>query len=1373
MPSAITPRNNRTKRLPAPPTDEITLQIVGGEHHGRTVRITAPKCTVGSAPGCTLRLRATGVAPLHCLILRGPNGVVVRRMADDARLNGREFDDAPLAANDQLEIGSVMFVVVQVPLSQQAAAETAGAGPQPLSEEARELIRDTRRRAKLRARNLLNALRAGKRQADQLQRQIESRKLEFEQAARQTAALNRELTAQRDRQRTTEDEQRAAVLQVGQLTASLERLRHELLAVQSQRQSEADRWRLDRSRMTEDLALRESRLHEAEGQLQQKQWELEQLYLQFQRQQRQLELEHEQAIAARQRREKDAETAALELGRVNEELLAQDRARLQAENDLQTAKRELDALRETTVQLRGELQTRAEELSQLREANDRSVREWQIERLKIVQEVGQAAAHDARLLTEHRKQLEDAAAQVRALETQLADLQVAATTRDADSQAQYRRELNDARALSRAYEAQIAELQSATATRDAELAALRDELSGIHDELAGLRDELAGERQGRLAAEEKWQESERSAAQTSEATQRQLDELQAEAKRLEALLAERDAEVARLLGEQREQTIQWSATKDQAAEVESAAAERLQTLEARLLAAREDAANAAAELAATLTLQAENNRRAEVEQERLNRELTALRSQVGELQTSLNSAQDDLTSARGELTGAQAQLEAAAIEAEGKLQAEAELERLNRELTALRSQVGELQTSLSSAQDDLTSARGELTEAAAELHDVRGRDLQTIVYQKAAPETPAIDPEQVAALERKAEELAALEARLAAEQAEFTRERDAAEATLEQSRTELQSREDHANAESSRIAAGMHQLQEFEAQLVRQQDELSRQQREWDSREVATPVAIAEMTPPMLEEPAATDDEAGFLMPVESPSHEDTAAPPITVSSAPEVTQPYFATPAEEPENLEPGAETPFAENANDEEPPRMVTQPYFGPIAAREVEPESPPSLLLPPTPAEELRAESSPVIEPVNESRLITPEPESQFLEPTAAEQPEPEQPRGSNAFERRLAALAAEAAKARGSKSFEDPQPEPAAPEPQPASEPTGELIAPTESPAASAMSADLLPQWRFEHETPERMDTITGLRMRNLLDEIKHFPSDVGGAGESKPRTLADIIPQPSAMKLQLDSSSLSEPTPPVIDQPLEDIDIFSRLKEAGILKSDPVEPIQLPPRDESTPRSYLPPPDNVPQDEPEQLLELPPIPIAETPNPFAASKPAEATGEEEESIEDYMQQLLQRVRGDGPPTGTGANPVYRAAATPSAPDEAPKKAAAPPPPKPDLPPVKPEEYVPRSTAAERTVNLAAMRELANSQARNAIQTHQKKVGLQLSGGKLITAVVALVTAVVLVWSGSSNNLRLTMAAGGLGAVIGLYWLLQAMFFSLGWKVGGRK
>src|SRR2546423_11243115 len=86
---------------------EMRLRVRAPRHEAREVRIRSPKCTVGSAAGCTLRLRARGVGGLHCWILRGAQGSIVRRLHGSVTLNGAQFDEAPVKIGDRLQIGSV------------------------------------------------------------------------------------------------------------------------------------------------------------------------------------------------------------------------------------------------------------------------------------------------------------------------------------------------------------------------------------------------------------------------------------------------------------------------------------------------------------------------------------------------------------------------------------------------------------------------------------------------------------------------------------------------------------------------------------------------------------------------------------------------------------------------------------------------------------------------------------------------------------------------------------------------------------------------------------------------------------------------------------------------------------------------------------------------------------------------------------------------------------------------------------------------------------------------------------------------------------------------------------------------------------------
>lgn len=87
------------------------MRLSGTSRDGELVQVSSAKCTIGSAPGTTLRLRAPGVLSLHCLILRGPRGVVARAVAADTRLNGVPFRDARLKPGDRLSLGPIEFVI--------------------------------------------------------------------------------------------------------------------------------------------------------------------------------------------------------------------------------------------------------------------------------------------------------------------------------------------------------------------------------------------------------------------------------------------------------------------------------------------------------------------------------------------------------------------------------------------------------------------------------------------------------------------------------------------------------------------------------------------------------------------------------------------------------------------------------------------------------------------------------------------------------------------------------------------------------------------------------------------------------------------------------------------------------------------------------------------------------------------------------------------------------------------------------------------------------------------------------------------------------------------------------------------------------------
>lgn len=94
------------------PKTPLRLLLRAGRGQTKILNIDAAKCSIGSSPESTLQIVAPGLQPVHCLILRGENGTVVRRLSDDTFLNGTTFDDAHLNAGDRLSLGPVELEVL-------------------------------------------------------------------------------------------------------------------------------------------------------------------------------------------------------------------------------------------------------------------------------------------------------------------------------------------------------------------------------------------------------------------------------------------------------------------------------------------------------------------------------------------------------------------------------------------------------------------------------------------------------------------------------------------------------------------------------------------------------------------------------------------------------------------------------------------------------------------------------------------------------------------------------------------------------------------------------------------------------------------------------------------------------------------------------------------------------------------------------------------------------------------------------------------------------------------------------------------------------------------------------------------------------------
>ncbi len=99
--------------LTVPETSTALLALRRLHEPADLLPLEGDKITVGGGQSCTLRLADPGVRPLHCLVTIVPDGLVVRRWADDTLLNGETFSEAPLVVGDRLTIGPVDLELVE------------------------------------------------------------------------------------------------------------------------------------------------------------------------------------------------------------------------------------------------------------------------------------------------------------------------------------------------------------------------------------------------------------------------------------------------------------------------------------------------------------------------------------------------------------------------------------------------------------------------------------------------------------------------------------------------------------------------------------------------------------------------------------------------------------------------------------------------------------------------------------------------------------------------------------------------------------------------------------------------------------------------------------------------------------------------------------------------------------------------------------------------------------------------------------------------------------------------------------------------------------------------------------------------------------
>jgi hypothetical protein len=328
---------------------------------------------------------------------------------------------------------------------------------------------------------------------------------------------------------------------------------------------------------------------------------------------------------------------------------------------------------------------------------------------------------------------------------------------------------------------------------------------------------------------------------------------------------------------------------------------------------------------------------------------------------------------------------------------------------------------------------------------------------------------------------------------------------------------------------------------------------------------------------------------------------------------------------------------------------------------------------------------------------------------------------------------------------------------------------------------------ERETLRRQRQHQERELEEAREQLARFKAKLEERSQALDLRESELNEKEQALASRQTASIPAGGNPP--PEPAAELDEAPEPESFGTLvlpRREAVEASQAPPQPESAAEvlarmGYSP---AWPQEE-EQMAAEPVVPAPPV-VPFlpsaAADRPSQPTSDEEESIEDYMNRLLQRVRGDEAgssyrvtTTTRTAPPPNRTAPPPSRTTPAAQLRAAPPPQDAAvtqtaarLPSgggeqaatINPEEFLPRSQAPERSEHLAAMRDLANTSARTAIGRHTRARWLATCFTRTVLGLGALVACIFLIIF-STNSPVLAFSGAAFAAIGSAYWLIRAL------------
>jgi hypothetical protein len=1350
MQATLTPTPSAPTGLLGKPTGELVLQICGGEHDGRVLRLTAAKCTIGSAPGCTLRLRARGIRPVHALILRGPHGAIVRCWSPDTQLNERGFSEALLELGDKIQIGPIMLSVAElarpVPsprtLVTRSEDEQTPSAPQPPAPR-----RVNRRRRK----QLFGFLRQERQQQTNLQKALDTQREQLHAYEQQVEQLR--VAAEAAIEQQVPEQPPVADCLSQQLSKTIEQLRQELDASAKRRAMEQQTFARQRAAFEEQA---EQRLQAEVTQLREEIAAQQLAQAKLVNKEKLAEIERQAATLAEQRVTLTREVESLKLA-------------------LETKAKSEELSRQSTA-------SQIEQLSQAYELI-RQERDELFDRLHTEQQTFDGQSHNLQAQVDAAR---------RNAQAQIAEVQTAAQVQISNLRAEFAKR-----------EQQFdEELIARTSSEGLRSAADAERIHKLSAELEALRAEVKASTSG--------------SAQQQEGFTQARKRLEAEIAALNSRLQQSEQAVhearensgqlqAAVLAEAEQARAQRDSVREQMLRQQQDWTEFRSRLELAANEERELARLRAEGLEAELKTCTQQRNAAKAECESLQDRLTKLEIEIEQSQESLLAAEHGANQRLQQMTISMEHLQ---LERGGN-QSQLEQERAEWDLerNSLAQCVTDLQSEVSRLVDELQSAQREKT--AADNAQLQVAQAQLTQWQTTAEEArqQAADLSQAVAKFRQQEQVWQLEREQLDHQQQSSNERLQ---QLESSITDLQQQLDEAQRAvavtcpppgTNVPATSAPQQPEFGSTInVNNQDlaALCEQMNE-SAPNLLSPRNIDVLDPSQLfafqSREAALQEQADELAEKQAQLEEEQA---IVARQRIELEQ-FQASLFELEHSLTQRAEEllhpPALPDPNASNVHPDFHDHAYNEGAERESNPLSESEAFA--AMADQVAALASPS-EP--SSIVHSPADAAEFSYDSPATFSSPEDLVESSIQEQVIAAMA-QAANDRLSENLvaENSVVDEAVDQDVleniienstllPSEELAGECLGISLLPGVAELSYDV-PEVSLAAE-PEISAELNAAEMMSAEPEPKSTAVIEPSAEEDFDRQLEARIARvmrrertdwntpatdESAVAVASDSAEAAAITPPPTQSQAVN-SVLDRLKEAGLWKGEgTAKADQLPssnhPLDEAGTglcRSSQVGPigsDVVEEaetsDEADAPLELEEDDLSLLARPSAAkpsllNTPAK-DDDSDDSIESYMSRLMQRLRTsddeDPSPRKTGA--TNRASSNSTA------KAAAPsPPPAPKPTDSKPltslSELSPRSPAPEQSANLAAMRELANSAARGAIETHRTRNKQERVNMRTVNTLMAVLVAAgfTFMWSRTGSMLAL----GGIS--LSLLWAISS-------------